>query len=298
MTFRGSFWFRGGILSYISEMSSRYARPLLAIAGLTGIWLAWSQNQQPAQLNVEKVTDNVYVIIGSGGNVAFMPTSEGVVLVDDKFAQDGPQILAKVKAVTDKPIRYVLNTHHHGDHTGGNQALLAANAEIILHKNARANMVKGEQPGIPRLTFSDESQVFLGGREVVARYLGRGHTNGDVVIYFPSERVLHTGDLFTNGAPFCDTNSNCSIKEWDETLKRALTYDVDAVIPGHGPVMKKADLAKYVTTVAAFRDHVRKACQAGSPDDAAKRLDLSDMGLTLTPTTVRGVPGMCKELSQ
>jgi glyoxylase-like metal-dependent hydrolase (beta-lactamase superfamily II) len=81
------------------------------------------------------------VIVGDGGNVAVMPTSEGVVLVDDKFAQDGPQILAKVKSVSDKPIRYVLNTHHHGDHTGGNAGLLAANAEIILHKNARANMV-------------------------------------------------------------------------------------------------------------------------------------------------------------
>src|SRR5947199_903250 len=121
--------------------------------------------------------------MGSGGNVAFMPTSEGVVLVDDKFAQDAPQIQAQVKAVTDQPIRYVLNTHQHGDHTGGNAALMAAHAEIIIQKNARANMAKGEMPGIPRITFSDESQLFLGGKEVVARYLGRGHTNGDAVIY-------------------------------------------------------------------------------------------------------------------
>src|SRR5690242_21849080 len=109
--------------------------------GLAGLWLLWSQaQQQRPPLTMEKVTDNLYVIIGNGGNVAVMPTSEGVLLVDDKFAQDGPEILAKVKSVSDKPIRYVLNTHQHGDHTGGNAALLAASATVIAHKNARANM--------------------------------------------------------------------------------------------------------------------------------------------------------------
>ena len=169
---------------------------LAAVTGL-GVWLAWAQNP-PQPLDLQKVTDNLYVIIGDGGNIAFMPTSEGVILVDDKFAADAPQIVAKVKTVTDKPIRYVLNTHQHGDHTGGNEALLAANAEIIIQKNARANMVTGKQPGLPRITFTDETQVFLGGKEVLARHLGRGHTNGDAVVYFPSERVLHTGDLFVS----------------------------------------------------------------------------------------------------
>src|SRR6185369_12621784 len=120
-------------------------RGSISIVAIAGLWIAWSQNPQPpATLTMEKVTDSLYVIIGSGGNVAFMPTDEGVLLVDDKFAQDGPQILAKVKSVTDKPIRYVLNTHQHGDHTGGNQALLAANAEILIHKNARGNMAAGK----------------------------------------------------------------------------------------------------------------------------------------------------------
>jgi cyclase len=259
----------------------------LAVAGL---WVAWSQNQQPAQLTMEKVTESLYVIMGSGGNVAVLPTAEGVILVDDKFPQDNPQILAKVRSVSDKPIRYVLNTHHHGDHTGGNAAMLAANAEIILHKNARANMVKGEQPGIPRVSFSDEVQVVLGGKEVVARYLGRGHTNGDAAVFFPSERTVHMGDLFTNGTPYCDANANCSIKEWDQTVQKALAYDFDIVIPGHGPVMKKSDLAKHVQTVAAFRDRVRDACKAG-PEDAAKRLNL-------TGFAANGVPGMCRELAQ
>ncbi len=266
-------------------------RLLLIVLAAAGLWLAWAQNQAPAQLTLEKVTDSLYVIIGSGGNVAFVPTPDGVILIDDKFPQDNPQIVAKVKSITDKPIRYVVNTHHHGDHTGGNAALLAANAEIILHRNARVNMVKGEMPGIPRISFSDEAQVSLGGKDVIARYFGRGHTNGDAVIFFPSERAVHMGDLFTNGAPFCDPTADCSIKEWDKTVQKALAYDFDIVIPGHGPVVKKADLAKHVQTVAAFRDRVRQGCQSGPVDTAAERLQLTGL-------TARGVPAMCKELAQ
>src|ERR1043166_3954390 len=127
-------------------------RMLLTAAAAAGVWVAWSQGQQPAQLTMEKVTENLYVIIGSGENVPSMPASEGVILVDDKFAQDAPQILAKVKAVTDKPIRYVLNTHQHGDHTGGNAALIAANANILIHKQARANMAETKMPGLPQIT--------------------------------------------------------------------------------------------------------------------------------------------------
>jgi cyclase len=268
---------------------------LAAIAGV-GVWLAWAQNP-PQPLNLQKVTDNLYVIIGDGGNSAFMPTSDGVILVDDKFEADAPQIVAKVKSVTDKPIRYVLNTHHHGDHTGGNEAMLAANAEIIIHKNARANMVTGKQPGLPHITFTDESQVFLGGKEVLARHLGRGHTNGDAVVYFPSERVLHTGDLFVTGAPYIDANNGGSIKEWDQTVQKILqTYDFDIVIPGHGRVSKREDLVKFVSTMATIRDRVKQACASGA--DAADKVDFSGLGFPPSTLFKSGMPGMCKELAQ
>lgn len=291
---------RGNVVYPKDMLASKLLAIRLGIAAIacTGLWIAWSQNQQPAQLTMEKVTGNLYVIIGSGGNVAVMPTSEGVILVDDKFAQDAPQILAKVKSLTDKPVRYVLNTHQHGDHTGGNAALLAASAEIIIQKNARANMAAAGMPGIPRITYNDETQVFLGGKEVQAKYLGRGHTNGDAVIYFPSEKVLHTGDLFTNGAPYCDASANCSIKEWDKTLQKAMQYDFDSVIPGHGPVMKKADLARFIASIPTIRTRLQKACAGGSAEDAVNRIDLADLGLQTSGAFARGVPGMCKELAQ
>ena len=271
----------------------RFALVTLAAAG---VWLAWSQNP-PAQLTMEKVTDNLYVIMQDGGNVAVMPTSEGVVVVDDKFAQDAPQIMSKIKTVSDKPVRYVINTHQHGDHTGGNEAMLAAGAEILIQRNARANMVTGKQPGLPRITFSDETQVFLGGKEVRARHLGRGHTNGDAVVYFPSERVVHTGDLFvSSGAPFCDTANGGSIKEWSGTVEKILeNYDFDTVIPGHGNVAKRADLQKWVSTLATIRTRVKAAC-AGGAADAVSRLNLADLGMTNLGMLGRGMPGMCQEL--
>ena len=265
--------------------------------GLAGLWLLWSQaQQQRPPLTMEKVTENLYVIIGNGGNVAAMPTSEGVLLVDDKFAQDAPEIMAKVKTISDKPVRYVLNTHQHGDHTGGNEVMLAASAEIIIHKNARANMVAGKQPGLPRVTFSDETQVFLGGKEVRARHLGRGHTNGDAVIYFPADRVLHTGDLFVNGgAPFIDYSANGSIVDWDKTIEQALQYDFDTVVPGHGPVAKKADLVKWRQTLASLRTKAKAAC-AGGPTDALKRMNLEELGMKPSPLFERSIPGLCQEL--
>jgi cyclase len=276
--------------------SSLYVRVPGALLAVAGLWLAWSQAQR-GPLTIEKVTPNLYVIVGNGGNVAVMPTSEGVILVDDKFAQDAPEILAKVKTVSDQPIRYVLNTHQHGDHTGGNEALLAQKAEIIIHKQARANMVENKMPGLPHITYSDETQVFAGGKEVSARHLGRGHTNGDAIIFFPSERVVHTGDLFVNGgAPFIDTSSGGTIKEWDQTIEKLLKYDFDTVIPGHGPVAKKADLVKWTQTLATLRTRIKSACE-GDATTAAKRVDFTGLGFASSANFERGVPAMCQQLA-
>jgi glyoxylase-like metal-dependent hydrolase (beta-lactamase superfamily II) len=271
----------------------RLAGVAIAAAALS---VMWSQAPRPA-LTIEKVTDNLYVIFGSGGNVAVMPTTEGVILVDDKFAQDAPDIVAKVKTVSEKPIRYILNTHQHGDHTGGNQALMAASAEIVIHKNARANMVTNKQPGLPRITFSDETQLFLGGKEVRARHLGRGHTNGDALIYFPSERVLHTGDLFVNGFPFIDYANGGSLVEWDKTIERALEYDADKVIPGHGPVASKSDLVKWRQTLVTLRSRAAEACASGGTE-AVKHLKLDDLGMNISPMAERSIPGICQELKR
>ena len=167
----------------------------VAALSLQGAWVVYTQSAKPpGPLRIEKVKGDLYMISGEGGNVAVYVTGEGVVLVDDMFDRNHADILAQVKSVTDKPLKYVINTHQHDDHAGGDFKMLPI-AEVIAHKNARANLVHIRQPyyedtpgtpiGLPRLTFTDEASVFLGGKEVRAKYFGRGHTSGDAIVYFP-----------------------------------------------------------------------------------------------------------------
>lgn len=264
---------------------------LLAIGG---IWAGLTQD-----LGLEKIADDLYVITGSGGNVAVLTTDEGVILVDDKFEKNVAEILAKVKSVSDKPIKYVLNTHQHGDHTGGNHLLLAS-TDIIAHQNARANMARNSQPGVMRLTFSDQLSVTLGGKEVRARYFGAGHTNGDAVIYFPAHRIVHMGDLFVRGAPFLDYSNGASSEAWMKTIDSALGLDFDTVIPGHGAVGKKADLAKWKADFDTVRGRVREMTRQGkSKDEVAAALKLDDMpGWSIKGLFAKSLPGLYDEMSR
>lgn len=264
---------------------------------LAGSWIAYTQNQNRQPSNkLNKIADDLYEIEGDGGNVAVYITNEGVILVDDKFEYDYNDIVGKVKSVTSQPIRYVLNTHHHGDHTGSN-AKFPPTTEFISHVNARKNMIEGKQPGAPRVTFTQEEDVFLGGKEVRARYFGRGHTNGDVMIYFPERKVLHTGDLMAGSSPLIDYGGGGSLLEWTATLDEALKMDFDTVIPGHGPIAKKADLVAYRNNVEKLKTRVTGLIRQNMPKDEIAKVMTSEFGwqpggLQMT----RGFEGMLAEL--
>jgi len=169
-----------------------------------------------------------------------------------------------VKSLSAKPIRYVLNTHQHEDHAGGNPKMLPF-AEVIAHRNVRANMVRLNQPGLPRITFSDEMDVFLGGKEVRALYFGRGHTGGDAVIYFPALKVIHTGDLFLTfpTQPFIDYANGGSALDWTKTLDGVQRLDFDVAIPGHGPVSDRAGLMKFRGDFETMRSRISGMVHAG-----------------------------------
>ena len=264
-----------------------------------GSWLAYTQNQGRGPSNkLNKIADDLYEIEGDGGNVAVYITNEGVILVDDKFEYDFNDIVDKVKSVTNQPIKYVLNTHHHGDHTGSNAKFLPT-AELISHVNARKNMIDGKQPGAPRVTFTQETAVFLGGKEVRARYFGRGHTNGDVMIYFPALKVLHTGDLMAGSSPLIDYGGGGSLLEWTATLDEALKVDAETIIPGHGPVAKKADLMTYRNNVDKLKNRVTGLLRQGASKDDIAKVMTSEFGwmpggLQMT----RGFDGMLAELKR
>jgi glyoxylase-like metal-dependent hydrolase (beta-lactamase superfamily II) len=202
-------------------------RFLAGIAVLAGAWAAFTQQnkQAPQPMKVNKITDDLYELEQSGnGNVAIYLTNDGVILVDDKFEQNYDEIMANVKKLSDRPIKYVLNTHQHGDHTGSNAKMIADGVQIIIHKNARANMVKGKQPGVPQMAYADQFQLVLGGKEV---------------------------------------------------LEGILKLDFDTVIPGHGALMKRADLEKFRAGFLSMQTRVRDMSrQNKSRDDISKMLQM------------------------
>jgi glyoxylase-like metal-dependent hydrolase (beta-lactamase superfamily II) len=221
-------------------------------------------------LHTQNVKDNLYVISGDGGNVAVLVTNEGVALVDDMYERNYADIMAQVKSITEQPVKYVFNTHQHDDHAGSNAQMMVS-AEVISHRNVRVNMVRLKQPGQPRVVFSTEMSVFLGGQEIRAQYFGRGHTNGDAVIYFPALKIIHTGDLFltnsTPALPFMDFAQGGSAIEWTDTIERMMTLDFDTVIPGHGPVSNRDGVVKWRADLASMRGQIRDMVREGRSKD-------------------------------
>jgi cyclase len=252
-----------------------------AVFLLQGVWVMSMQAPKvPRPLRTEKVRGDLYMISGEGGNVALYATQEGVILVDDMFDRNHADILAEVRTVSDRPLKYVINTHQHDDHAGGDFKMLPI-AEVIAHKNVRANLTHIKQPyyedtpgtpiGLPRITFTNELDVHLGGKNVQAYYFGRGHTSGDAVIYFPEHKTIHTGDLFLStraptgadrpprppGVPiYVDYAQGGSFFEWSKTLDGVLRLDFDTIIPGHGPVVGKADLVQFKADLEAMRSRL------------------------------------------
>jgi cyclase len=266
-------------------------------------WIAYSQSQkQPPELTLNKVKEDLYEIEGDGGNVAVYITSEGVILVDDKFEQDHDQIVSKVKSVTSQPIKYILSTHHHADHSGGNTRF-ASTVDIISTANARANIVQHKQSNAPdnmvpaRIVFTQETAVFLGGKEVRARHFGRGHTNGDALIYFPALRTLHTGDLMSGKTPLIDYPGGGSVVEWTKTLDEAMKLDIDTVIPGHGPVTDKAGLKAYRDNVEKLRTRAQGMIREGKSQDELAKVMQAEFGWAPTGLQMQwSIPGMMTEL--
>ena len=253
---------------------------LLAALGLllAGAYVHAQFGTEPAKLSVQKLRDDIFVIRNDyvPGNTTAMVTNEGVVLVDDKFDIDHANILAQLKTVTNQPIKYVINTHHHGDHSGSNAKMQAMGVQVVASQQARDHMVDGNQPGLPNMTFDGHASLFLGGKRVDLYHFGRAHTSGDMVVLFPAQRVLAAGDMFTVGADvpeLVDYPGGGSAKEWPVTLDGVLTLDFDAVVPGHGMVVDKAAMRTYRATAERLKNRVHEMIvKKASRDDISKML--------------------------
>ena len=249
---------------------------------LGGVWAAHTQTPPAREARSLKVKDNLYMIQGGGGNVAVYVTSEGLILVDDMYDRDYASVMEQVRKLSDQPVRYVLNTHHHDDHAGANNSM-PSSVELISHRNARTQMLRLKQPGQPRVTFADELEVHLGGKEVRAYHFGRGHTNGDVIVFFPELKTIHTGDIFlTNGTPtrpalpYMDYVAGGSAVEWTRVIDETAKLDFDTIIPGHGPVSDRAGLAKWRAAFVTMTDRIGTMVRRGESKDAVSKVLLDE----------------------
>jgi cyclase len=288
----------------------------LALAGV----LSARQAKPAAPMQIERVKDNLYVIRGpfnrcapngcggaygddgllhEAGDVAVRITSEGLILVDDKYQENVADVLENVKSVSALPVKYLLNTHHHTDHAGGDATFINT-TEIIAHRNVRENFLRNKQPGAPRVTFNDQASVFLGGVEVRAYYFGRAHTNGDAVIHFPDLRVIHTGDVITEGIPVMDYNNGASAVEWVKVLDEILKLDFDTVIPGHGKLLTKEHIRSDRQKLVTMNQRMAELARKGVPlEQVFDQLKLADLGWDHTVSTVAfkgGLKGYYEEM--
>lgn len=230
-----------------------------------------AQTMVDAQITAQAVAGDVYMLQGPGGNIGILATDKGLLLVDDKFSPLAKKIENAMQSIENKPLKYVINTHYHGDHTGGN-AFFAQKAPIFAHENVRnrLSMDSENQESLPVVTYQDGIKIYLDNEEVILSHLPSGHTDGDTFVYFKKANVLHTGDLFFEvGFPYVDLKSGGTVKGYLASVKAMLasTPDNVIIIPGHGKITNKQRLKDFATMIEFSISRVNKAIAAGKSDD-------------------------------
>ena len=252
---------------------------VVAVVWCTGLF-GQDQDFSKVQIKVTKVSGNIYMLEGAGGNIAASVGEDGIVIVDDQFAPLADKIQAALKnlGITDKPVRFVINTHYHGDHTGGNAPFANAGSTLIAQDNVRKRLESGGAAGnggsvrmevkpapkaaLPIITFEHDVTVHLNGEDIRALHFPAGHTDGDAVIFFPKNNVVHMGDDFVRyGFPFIDVTSGGSVQGMIAAMEKVSTQlppDVK-VIPGHGGLSNLDDVRAFVTMLKETSAAVQKA---------------------------------------
>lgn len=244
----------------------------------------------PTEAEIVKFRDGVYLIRSVGsGNITVFTSDHGVLLVDSKLTNEFDKVMELLRTVTDQPVRYVINTHFHPDHTGGNSGLEGVGAEIIATDHARKRLSATQQTGLPVVTFDDHMNVYFAGKTLELHNYGRGHTDGDLVIYIPEEKVVLSGDLFAGWGPsirLIDYNGGGSLAEWQATLEKVMALDFDTVIPGHSGVIDRAHMQVYLDENRRMLELIRTLRDAGrTPMDIASavQMEFGNMAFVVLP---------------
>ena len=263
-----------------------------AISALANVARAQNQDFSKVEIKATKVSGNIYMLQGAGGNIAASVGEDGIVIVDDQYAPLAEKIQAALKGlgITDKPVRFVINTHYHGDHTGGNAPFTDTGSTVIAQDNVRKRLEAGGTAGnggslkmevkpadkaaLPVITFEHDVTVHLNGEDIRALHFPAGHTDGDAVIFFPKNNVVHMGDDFVRyGFPFIDVASGGSVQGMAAAMEKVsseLPKDVK-VIPGHGDISNLDDVRAFVQMLRETSAAVQKAIDQHKTVDQMKQ---------------------------
>ncbi|MBI3818966.1 MAG: MBL fold metallo-hydrolase [Planctomycetes bacterium] len=268
--------FSAGILSLGAYAAARPANTAGEPANLTN---PAQQDFSKVEIKTTKVAGNIYMLEGSGGNVGICAGDDGVLMIDDQFAGLEPKLRDAIKKISDKPVRFLLNTHHHGDHTGGNEKF-GADSTIIAHKNVRGRLLEitgshkpMPKPGLPIITYDEGVTLYLNGEEIRCVHYARCHTDNDTVVLFPKSNVIHMGDLyFAKRVPVIDVRAGGSLKGIIAAIDKIIA-EVPAdvkIIPGHGQLSNVDELKEYVAFLKDSREIVKKGVAEGKNYDKLK----------------------------
>jgi glyoxylase-like metal-dependent hydrolase (beta-lactamase superfamily II) len=237
------------------------------------------QDFSQVEIKTEKLADNIYALFGAGGNIGILVGEDGVFMIDDQFAPLSDKIKAAINEISDHEVKYVVNTHFHYDHTGGNENLGDGGAIIIAHENVRKRLkteqfieyFKNNAPASPagawpEISFTRDIKFHINGEDVKVVHCPHAHTDGDAMVYFKKSNVLHMGDIYFNEMfPFVDVPNGGSINGLLKAVEKALhvSNHETVIIPGHGPISNKSELMEYYAMINTLRDRTVLAKKAG-----------------------------------
>lgn len=252
---------------------------LLLIVSTTALFAHGHDKFEKVKIKTVPVNNGIYMLMGQGGNIGVSVGVDGVLMIDDQFAPLSEKIKDAVKTISDKPIKYVFNTHWHYDHTGGNENLAKDGVILVSHDNVRERLLKGGvikafnkkiEPSVelalPTITFNDKMTFHINDETVEIIHKANAHTDGDSILFFKNANVIHTGDIYFNGFyPFIDASSGGSIdgiiKGVSDIIKKA--DDKTKIIPGHGKLSNKKELIEYRDTLIVLRDRMKDLIAQG-----------------------------------
>ena len=240
------------------------------------------------EIKTTQLTEHTYMLEGAGGNIGVSVGDDGIFIIDDQFAPLSDKILTAIKKLSNKPLKFLVNTHFHGDHSGGNENMAKAGALIIAHDNVKKRLEEVQADGsskpkeaLPVITFNDKLNISVNGESVAIFHTEHAHTDGDALLYFTESNVLHTGDTYFNGRyPYIDLNSGGSVDGYIAAVKRGLMVinEDTKIIPGHGKLSNKEEYKSFLIMLETLKDNIQKAIDENKTEDEVK----TDTSLTKT----------------